>query len=168
MVLDLEELRDLVVVARATGTFQTALVSTQVNEVYTNLDRFKAGASTNMIEQWTAGGYDTKVSTILGAVITLANTSPEVVQPAAVAFDLATFDATLAELSAARAQFVTSEISNQNNRAASTERSVIFNSVEEMSGWQGYVDHGATHLIHGLGAPFDFTPIERLLAEVRA
>ena len=126
MVLDLEELRDLVVVARQTGTFQSALASTKVNEVYTNLDRFKAGASTNMIEQWTAGGYDTKVSTILGAVITLADTSPEGVQPAAVAFDLATFDATLAELSAARAQFVTSEISNQNNRAASTERSVIF------------------------------------------
>ena len=51
---------------------------------------------------------------------------------------------------------------------AQIERTVIFNSVEEMSGWRGYVDHGATHLIHGLGAPFDFTPIEKLLAEVRA
>ena len=34
--------------------------------------------------------------------------------------------------------------------------------------WRSFVAHGATHLIVGVGTPFDLAAVERLIAEVRA
>ena len=44
------------------------------------------------------------------------------------------------------------------------ERTVMVRQNEVPDGLDGYVAAGATHLLYGLGAPFDFAPIERMLA----
>ncbi len=46
---------------------------------------------------------------------------------------------------------------------AEIERSVTTNPGEEAQ-WDAFVDAGATHLILGLGAPFDLDPVKRLVA----
>jgi probable F420-dependent oxidoreductase len=50
---------------------------------------------------------------------------------------------------------------------AEIERTVLFNSTDESGVWREYVDRGATHLILGLGTPFDFAPVQKLLAEAK-
>ena len=43
------------------------------------------------------------------------------------------------------------------------ERTVAGNSVEEFADVDGFVDAGATHLIFGLGPPFDLSPVQQLM-----
>jgi alkanesulfonate monooxygenase SsuD/methylene tetrahydromethanopterin reductase-like flavin-dependent oxidoreductase (luciferase family) len=45
---------------------------------------------------------------------------------------------------------------------AAIERTVMVNA-RDLDNLDAFVQAGATHLIHGLGAPFDPAPIERLL-----
>ncbi len=47
------------------------------------------------------------------------------------------------------------------------ERTVGINATE-VDGWQAYLDAGADHLIVMSGPPFDFAPVERLLAHARS
>jgi probable F420-dependent oxidoreductase len=47
------------------------------------------------------------------------------------------------------------------------ERTVLAQSPEEMAQWREYADHGLTHLICTMGTPFDFAPVEALIAEIR-
>jgi probable F420-dependent oxidoreductase len=49
---------------------------------------------------------------------------------------------------------------------ADIERTVLLITPEQAALWRDYVAAGATHLIYGLGAPFDLAPIEQLRAEV--
>ncbi len=46
---------------------------------------------------------------------------------------------------------------------AAIERTVMVNA-RDLDNLDAFVQAGATHLIHGVGAPFDMAPIERLLA----
>ncbi|MBW3668184.1 MAG: LLM class F420-dependent oxidoreductase [Actinobacteria bacterium] len=47
---------------------------------------------------------------------------------------------------------------------ADIERTVAFNSADEVDRVEEYLEAGATHLILGRGHPFDLDPVERLLA----
>jgi len=51
---------------------------------------------------------------------------------------------------------------------AAVERTVAFNSVDELDRVEAYLDAGATHLILGRGHPFDLDPVERLLEMSRS
>ncbi|HVF76190.1 MAG TPA: LLM class F420-dependent oxidoreductase [Acidimicrobiales bacterium] len=51
---------------------------------------------------------------------------------------------------------------------AAVERTVAFNSVDELDHVEAYLEAGATHLILGRGHPFDLDPVERLLAMSRS
>jgi probable F420-dependent oxidoreductase len=47
---------------------------------------------------------------------------------------------------------------------ADIERTVFIGGPDEAERAQEFIDAGATHLIHALGAPFDFTSVENLMA----
>lgn len=49
---------------------------------------------------------------------------------------------------------------------AAIERTVLLIDETHIARWRDYVDAGATHLIYGIGVPFDLAPVERLRAEV--
>ena len=50
---------------------------------------------------------------------------------------------------------------------AEIERTVAFNSTDELDRVDEYLDAGATHMILGRGHPFDLDPVERLLELAR-
>lgn len=51
---------------------------------------------------------------------------------------------------------------------AAIERTCWISTAEEVERVDGWVDAGATHVIYGLGAPFDLAPVRRLLARSAA
>ena len=48
------------------------------------------------------------------------------------------------------------------------ERTVLVMGDEQIVRWGDYVDAGAEHILVGVGHPFDLSPVERLLAQIRA
>ena len=122
MTIDLDRLRHYVLDAQKSGTFESSLSFSIVNKVYTSIDRFKAGATPEMLTIWTGSGYENKIAALLAKVLVLADDTTDV-QATAAAMDVTAFQATVREIEATRATFVTSEVAAQTAKAAATKRS---------------------------------------------
>ena len=122
MTIDLDRLRHYVLDAQKSGAFESSLSFSIVNKVYTSIDRFKAGATTEMLNTWTASGYENKIAALLAKVLVLADDTTDV-QATAAAMDVTAFQATVREIEATRATFVTSEVAAQSEKADATKSS---------------------------------------------